>query len=296
MIIQGMVNALEFDYDVAVIGGGPAGISAAINTALRGKSVAIFSNSYSDSTLYKAKKIDNYPGLPGISGAKLLEQMYEHLKAMDIMIVKTQVLSVAAMGEGFYLSAGSDVKATKAVILTTGVVQTAFFPGETNFLGHGVSYCATCDGMLYRGKKVAVIGQRSDAIEEANQLLDIGCSVTFISANMDTSKLKPGIDVMSGKKFEFRGDKKLSALIVDEKELEVDGVFIVRSSVAPDLLMPEISIKDGYVEISEKMETNIKGVFAAGDCTGKPYQISKAAGQGQVAAFSATAYIEEKNK
>lgn len=294
-MIKRMVNAMDFDFDVAVIGGGPAGISAAINTVQRGKSAAVFSNIYKDSALYKAKEIDNYPGLPGISGAELLESMYEHLDKSKVQVYKAQVLSIANMDEGFYLSFGSDFKSVKAIILATGVVQTAFYPGETEFLGRGISYCATCDGMLYRGKRTAVIGLRSDAVEEANQLLEIGCSVTFITPNIDTGKLKPEIEVIKGRKFEFRGDKNLSTVIIDGNEHSFDGIFIVRSSVAPDLLLPGLEISDGYIKINENMETNTAGVFAAGDCTGKPYQIAKAVGQGQIAAFSATTYIESKS-
>ncbi|NLL39148.1 MAG: FAD-dependent oxidoreductase [Clostridiales bacterium] len=287
---------MEYNIDIAVIGGGPAGISAAINTHLRGKSVTIFTNSYKSSPLYKAKKVENYPGLPDISGAKLLDGMYDHLKSMKITAIKAQVLSIADMGEGFYISAGSEFQSAKAVILATGVVQTSFYPGESELLGHGISYCATCDGMLYKGKRVALIGLTGDALEEANQLHDIGCDVTFISPSIKPDKLKPGIKVLKGSKFEFKGEKKLKALIIDGVEHEFDGVFITRASVAPDLLLPGLDIKDGFIQVDKKMQTNIAGVFAAGDCTGKPNQILKATGQGQIAAFSATAYIDEREQ
>lgn len=285
---------MTFDYDVAVIGGGPAGISAAINLNLKGKSAAICSNNYAESALYKAKRVDNFPGLPGVSGAQLLDRMAEHVSALGINTLRSQVLSVAELSGGFYLSAGNEVLSVKSVILATGVVQTSFYPGETEYLGRGVSYCATCDGMLYRGRKTAVIGLRSDAVEEANQLKEIGCEVTLIMPGGTPDDLKPGVDFISGKKFEFKGEQVLRKLIVDGREMPVDGVFIVRPSVAPDLLLPGLSVKDGYITVTEKMETNIDGVFAAGDCTGRPYQIIKAAGQGQIAAFSAASYIDGK--
>lgn len=285
---------MEYNTDVAVIGGGPAGISAAINIYLRGKTVTIFTNSYKSSPLYKAKKVENYPGLPDISGAKLLDGMYEHLKSLKIPVIKAQVLSIADMGEGFYISAGNDFQSARAVILATGVVQTSFYPGESELLGHGISYCATCDGMLYKGKKVALIGMTGDAVEEANQLHDIGCDVTFISPSIKSVKLKPEIRTLKSGKIEFKGEKKLKNLIIDGVEHEFDGVFIVRASVAPGLLLPGLDIKDGFMEVDKNMQTNIAGVFAAGDCTGKPNQIMKAAGQGQIAAFSATTYIDDK--
>ncbi|NLO47268.1 MAG: NAD(P)/FAD-dependent oxidoreductase [Clostridiales bacterium] len=283
-----------FDYDIVVVGGGPAGISAAINLAAKGKSAAICSNNYAESALYKAKRVDNYPGLPGISGAQLLDGMARQVQSFDVKTIRSQVLSVAEIGDGFYISAGSEVFSVKAVILATGVVQTAFYPGETQYLGRGVSYCATCDGMLYRGRKTAVIGLRNDAVEEANQLLEIGCEVVLIMPNDPPEGIKPGVEFLRGRKFAFSGDEVLRTLTVDDENIPVDGVFIVRASVAPDLLMPELSVKDGYIVVNEKMETNIAGVFAAGDCTGRPYQISKASGQGQVAAFSAASYIERK--
>lgn len=287
---------MEYNTDVAVIGGGPAGISAAINVYLRGKTVTVFTNNYKNSALYKAKKIQNYPGLPDISGAKLLDGMYEQLNSLKIPVIKTQVLSIADMGKGFYISAGNDFLSSRTVILATGAVPAAFYPGESELLGHGISYCATCDGMLYRGKKVALIGMTDDSAEEANQLLDIGCDVTFISPHLNTEKLKPGIKTLKSGKFEFKGEKKLKSLSIDGVDYEFDGVFIIRSSVAPDLLLPGLEIKDGIILVDKNMQTNIAGVFAAGDCTGKPNQIMKAAGQGQIAAFSATALIDEKTK
>lgn len=266
-------------YDVAVIGGGPAGLSAAVNVRARNKTVLVVSNPPAESYLYKAEKIDNYLGMPGLTGAQMLDAFLGHAQKAGAELRTGKVLSILPMGESFYLSVGSDVVEARTVILTTGVARGAKYPGEAEHLGMGVSYCATCDGMLYRGKKVAVIGLSSDAEHEADFLRGLDCEVLFYD--------KPG-------KFEIRGEGKVEALIANGEEHPVDGVFILRPTLAPTDLLPGLAVEGGYVAVDEKMRTNLPGVFAAGDCTGLPLQISKAVGDGLVAGQQAAEYTKSE--
>lgn len=264
--------------DIVVVGGGPAGVSAALTARNRGKTVSLIFGGIEDIPLYKSMAVDNYPGMAHVSGKDLLLKMHDHAKTAGAEIIKGRVLSVMRAGDGFYVSIGSDFFDCRAVVLASGIVQNSMFPGESKFLGSGVSYCATCDGMLFRNKRVAVIGLTADADDEAEFLRGIGCDVLFFG---------------DSKKYEIKGDQSVTGILADGVEHQVDGVFIFRGSIALDNLVPGISLESGYITVDEKMSTNIRGVFAAGDCTGKPYQIAKAVGQGNLAGLFAAEYIDK---
>ena len=269
--------------EILILGAGPAGLSAALTARARGRSVRIVSNPAGTSALWKAHRIDNYPGLTGMSGAEMLEKMTAEVRGMDIPIVTGRVTGVMPFGESFMVSVGTDVYTASALILAAGSAQPKAWPGEAELLGRGVSYCATCDGMLYRNKKVAVIGTGTDAEEEADFLRKIGCQVEFFGKG-------------SAKKFEIRGEGSVSALVADDREYPVDGVFILRDTVASSALLPGLGMEDNHIAVDRQMRTSLPGVFAAGDCTGRPYQIAKAVGEGNIAALGADAYIKEISK
>jgi len=269
--------------DVAIIGGGPAGISAALTAIQRGKSVVIISADPEQSHLAKAEKINNYPGMVGMSGSEMLEVMTKQAEAAGAFFMHGRATSIMNMGESFGIAVGSEFVEAEAVILTLGISMGKPYKGETDFLGRGVSYCATCDGMLYRNKKVAVIGLCADAPEEAEFLKNIGCDVEYF-------------DRSRAKSYEIRGEATVNALIADGVEYPVDGIFILRSGVAPDLLMFGLEMKNGAIAVDRSMSTNLPGIFAAGDCTGTPYQLPKAVGEGNIAALSAVKYIDTVEK
>ncbi len=273
-------NALT---DVFVIGGGPAGISAALTAVGRGKSAMIVSTSPEDSLLWKAEKINNYAGLPDMTGAELLGTMLRHAESAGIPLTRGRVLSVLPMGGSFGVSVGSDFFECRAVIVAAGLSRARPFPGEAEHLGAGVSYCATCDGMLYRGKRVAVISLSSDGPEEAEYLRSIGCEVEFF-------------DTKRAKKYEILGEGAVEALMADGQRVEVSGVFIFRSGVAPDSLVSGLAVSGSSIVVDGAMATSVPGVFACGDCVGAPYQIAKAVGEGNVAALSAAKYLENLAK
>jgi thioredoxin reductase (NADPH) len=264
-------------FDIIVIGGGPAGLSAAITARMRGKSVAVISNSRTESGLYKASEIDNYPGLPGVSGAELSGKMTAHATGMDAELITGRVGTILPVGSEIHVNMGSEIMTAKSLILATGVIQSSVFPGEAELLGRGVSYCATCDGMLFRGKKVCVINLAPGAEHEADFLSSIGCDVT----------------VLTTKNIKIKGEGRVEAITADGEEYPCDGVFILRQTIAPDSLLPGIETENKHIKVDRAMRTNIPGVFAAGDCTGTPYQIAKAAGEGQIAVLSAVDYLEK---
>ena len=280
-------------YDIAVIGSGPAGLSAAVNARARGKSVLVVGNDYRESPLYRAERVDNYLGMPGRTGAELMEAYRRHAEAMEVELRTGRVLNIMQMDGTSYLSIGSDMETAKAVVLATGVARGKKLPGEVRYLGRGVSYCATCDGMLYRGRPVVVVDLAPDAAEEANFLQGIGCQVTYVSAQRPEG-LVPAIQwVRRTGGLEILGEDTVTALRVGEAELPAQCVFLLRSAFPPADLLPDLALEDGYITVDRRMRTNLPGVFAAGDCTGLPLQLSKAVGEGLVAGQAAAEYVDQ---
>ena len=280
-------------YDIAVVGGGPAGLSAAINARARGKSVVVVGNDYRESPLYRAERVDNYLGMPGMTGAQLLEAYRRHAESMEVDFRAGRVLNIMQLEGTCYLSIGSEMETAKAVVLATGVVRGKKLPGEVKYLGRGVSYCATCDGMLYRGKPVVVVGMAPDAPEEANFLQGIGCQVTYVSARAPEG-LVPTIPYVKSGRLEIVGEDGVTALRVGDTELPAQCVFLLRSAMPPTDLLPDLALEEnGYITVNRQMGTNLPGIFAAGDCTGLPLQLSKATGEGLVAGQAAAEYVDQ---
>jgi thioredoxin reductase (NADPH) len=258
------------------VGGGPAGLSAAITARQRGKSVAVVTNDASGSGLYRAGQVRNYPGLPDISGADLLDKLREHAESMGASVINERVLAIAPADGAVGVSRATDVSRAAAVILAIGAAQSSVFPGEAEFLGRGVSYCATCDGMFFRGKRVCVVMRAPDAESEAEYLESIGCEVVRLSPRDMT----------------INGARTVESVTADGETVRCAGVFILRRTIAPASLAAGVELRGGHIGTDEAMRASLPGVFAAGDCAGPPYQIAKAAGQGQIAALSAAGYID----
>mgnify|MGYP004519198925 FL=1 len=290
-------------YDIAIVGSGPAGISAAITAKVRNKNILLLGDTSLSIKISKAQEILNYPGLPNISGADLARAFSDHLDALGIEITDKKVKTVYAMGEYFGIEAGTQMYEAASVILATGVVQTGTIKGEEEFLGRGVSYCATCDAPLYKQGNLLVIGYNKAAEAEALYLSEIAEKVSYIQMYPNESGLtesKPYrdgiIEIYREKPVEISGGFKADTLITDKGEHKFDCVFILRDSIAPDKMVPGLKLKDGHVDVSADMSTNLAGCFACGDITGRPYQYIKAAGQGNVAALSATDYLNKRKE
>ena len=283
-------------YDCLILGGGPAGLSAALQCKALGLSALLVSNPSEQNPLGKAERIDNYLGLPGLSGRELLETFRRHVAQSEAAETVTgRVLNAMAYGGSFAVTVGSEVYQGKSVILATGVVRARLFPGEERLLGKGVSYCAVCDGMLYRNRDVAVVGLAPDAAEDAELLVKMGCRVTFLAPRRPEG-LPGSIPYRRAAQVELVGGDRVTALVAEGEEIPCDGVFLLRESVAPASLFPGLALAGNYLQVDEDLATNLPGVFACGDCTGLPLQIAKAVGEGQRAAYSAKRWIDGQAK
>ena len=264
-------------FDIIIIGGGIAGVSAALTCVSRGKTVGVIANPYETSNLYKAEKVTNYPGIKEISGPEFAALLHEQLLERGTEEIRGRALSVLPFGERFGVAVGTAFYEAGAVILAAGITREKLYPGEAEFLGRGVSYCATCDGMLYRGKTVALVGNNREAEEDAKFLEDIGCKVLRFAENG---------------RYEISGGVKADTLKFRGEEYKVDCVFIIKDTVSVTRLVPGLEVEKGGIVTDRRMATNLPGVFAAGDCTGKPYQLAKAVGEGNIAALSACEYLD----
>ena len=205
-------------HEVLVIGSGPAGLSAAINARTRGRSVLVVSNPPEENPLWPAGRVDNYPGLPGVSGRELLTVMRRQAEEAGAEFFAGRALNALRISGTWYIGAGPRMLAAKAVVLAGGVVRGRKFPGEEEFLGRGVSYCATCDGMLYRDRPVAVVGFSDSARREADFLRSIGCAVTYFD--------RP-------KRCVIQGGQAVESITCDGQSAAVDAVFLLRPTMAP---------------------------------------------------------------
>ena len=283
-------------YDIAIIGTGPAGVSAALTAKNRNKSILLLGSRQMSEKVAKAHEIRNYPGLPFVKGEDLAAAFREQLDGMDIPITESRIGTVYAMGDYFALQAGEEMLEAKTVILATGVVMAKTLPGEEELLGRGVSYCATCDAPLYRGRTAAVIGYSPREETEAAFLAGVCSRVMYFPMYADRTDLPETVEVIREKPEGIL--KAENGLLVKTAagEYAADGVFVLREAVAPGQLVPGLETDGAHVKVNRKMETNLPGVFACGDLTGTPYQYVKAAGEGNVAAISAAAYIDKKTK
>lgn len=282
-------------HDVIIIGTGPAGLSAAITLKMRRKNILLLGPGSLSHKIEKAQKIDNYPGLPGISGEGMQKKFLEHIKSMDIEITEDKVNAVYSMGEYFAVQGHKSSYEAATVILAAGMYVDKPFDGELENLGRGVSYCATCDAALYNGKSAIVIAYSRDDESEAEFLAQRADKVYYIPMYGETAISGGNIDVISGRqpgRIERRDDG--ICLIDGEWEITADGIFILREQVAPSQLVPGLEVSEGHVNVDRQAGTNIKGLFACGDITGAPYQYIKAAGEGNVAALSAVRYLAQR--
>jgi len=280
-------------YDIAIIGSGPAGISAALNIKIRNKKFILFGSSNLSSKLERAPKVNNYLGFYNVSGEELKKRFHEHMKQMDIQITEERIDSIYSMGECFLLAVNDKYYEAKTIILATGIDFNKEIEGEEKFLGHGVGYCATCDAPLYKGRTVSIISYHKDGENDANYVQEIAEKVYYIPMYKGKYKLKEGIEVVIDRPTKIEGTEVVKKLTMQNRVIFTDGVFLLRESLSPKQLVPGLEIENNHIIANRKMETNIPGCFAAGDCIGAPYQYIKAAGEGNIAALSAVSYLDE---
>lgn len=278
-------------FDVAIIGGGPAGLSAALTAKNLQKSI-IWLGGDTFGKVGRAELVQNYPGLPSASGGQLAKAFSDHARVAGLELTKKLVTGVYDLGDRFTLLTEGEEFSARAVILCLGVQSSKPAEGEEEFLGRGVSYCATCDGMLYKGKKIAVAIYDKSFEHEAEFLASIAGTCCVLPLYKGAKEDFSGASAIKSAPVKFEGDMRLRRVILkDGSALEVDGAFILKSSIPPATLVHGLKTEDGKIVVDRAMRTNIRGVFAAGDCTGAPYQYAKAVGEGNVAMHSAAAYL-----
>ena len=280
-------------YDVAIVGTGPAGLEAAITLKIRKKNIIVIGKKNSSGKVRSAEKIDNYLGIPAVSGDDLAKKMLDHAESLGVEITEGRVSMIYPYGEYFAIQSGEEIIEATSVILCAGVAPAKTIPGESEFLGRGVSYCATCDAAMYKDKKAVVVSYSPAFEEEAEFLRKYASEVIYVPV-YDAGELKiEGVEIFQGKPVEIKGALKANTLVTDNGELQTDGVFVLRDQIAPSSMVPGLETEGSAVKCGRDMSTSIPGLFAAGDITGAPYQLIKASGEGLVAALSAVSYLNK---
>ena len=300
-------------YDVIIIGGGPAGLAAAIYTGRAWLKTLVLESGVVGGNAAMADKIDNYPGFPfGILGGELMENFRKQAERFGAEIRMEEAINISNIPEGKKINTTEGEYTARAVIIATGVRRRELgVVGEQEFLGRGVSYCATCDGAFFRGYPVAVVGGGESAIKEALFLADIASKVYLIHRREEFRASPEAIDKLkNNEKIErklnrvirrIEGDTVMRSVILqdiqgDENEvLNVEGLFVSIGMVATtDFIEGLVNTDDGYIVTDDKMQTSVPGVFAAGDIRAKQTrQIATAVGDGAQAAMIVTEYLKE---
>ena len=286
------------EYDVAVIGTGPAGLQAAIHAARKKVSVVVLGKVVNSAMT--GTHVENYFGIPGTKdGDSILADGIAQAKAFGCTFVEYNVISAEDVGGSFVITAEDDsTYEVKSVVIATGVSRKALgVPGEKELFGKGVSYCAICDCNFYRGKVVAIVGDETEAAVSAAMMTRYASKTYWVSADVKASSVAKEKAIAAGAILletsieSIRGENRVSSMVLaDGSEVDVDGVFIelgAKSSadLAMDLgVMPEM---DDSIKVDRQCGTEVPGVYACGDVTGKPWQVAKAVGEGCIAGLSA---------
>ena len=279
--------------DIAIIGAGPAGLSAAINGMVRNKKIKVIGRDPKTSYLYKAEKVDNYLGIHDVTGPEMVDQFLKHALEMGVEIEDGKVLEIIPMGDYYALNVDNEFIEAKTVIIANGLGKSKSMPGEKEFLGKGVSYCATCDGMLYRDKTVVLIGETDEAEEDVNYLNEVTNKVYYIPLYKDLKNADESVEIIRSKPKKILGEQLVTGLTLEDRDLEAQGVFIAKETTPIAQILKGLELDKNSIKVNRQMETNFPGIYAAGDCTGKPFQVSKAVGEGVVAALEAVSYLHK---
>lgn len=287
-------------YDVTIIGAGPAGITAGLYTKRANLKIVIFYQE--DSTLDKTDKIDNYYGFSkGISGKKLYEEGIKQAKNLDIELKKEEVIGISVEKNGFKIKTAKKEYNSKTVILATGnKKKRPNIEGVKELEGKGISYCAICDGFFYRNRSVSVLGSGNYAISEVNELINIANKITILTNGEKAPEFRAdNVNIKTKEIKKIKGQDRVEEIeFKDGTKLETDGLFIAQGIAGSSDFAKKLGIitKNENIIVNNNMETNIKGIYACGDCTGGLLQISKAVYEGTKAGLQAVQYVREKNK
>ena len=284
-------------YDVIIIGGGPAGVSASLYTQRANKKTLII---YEKSeSLEKATKIENYYGFKdGISGEELFEIGLKQAKNIGVKTKKSEVLRIGIVEKGFEVVTAEDVYYSKSVIIAIGTRKNkSNIKGVKELEGKGVSYCAICDGFFYKNKNVSVIGSGNYALSETNDLINIANKITILTNGEKAPEFRAdNVEVLEKPIEEISGDKRVREVrFVDGTKIETDGVFIAQGTAGSVELAKKIGLitNGDKIVVDNNMQTNIKGIYACGDCVGGLLQVSKAVYEGAKAGLECIKYLKK---
>lgn len=290
-------------YDVIIVGGGPAGLTAAIYSGRYRLKTLIIDAGIGGGGLAKVHRIDNYPGFKSISGIDLSQRILEQVKDLDVELHTMESVNVLKKkGDRFLVQTNKGEYEAKTLLITTGAKPLSVKGlglQEEKYLGRGVSYCGTCDALFYKGKRVIVVGGNEEAIYDALYLAEIASDVKIVAEEFDCDEVcrtqlgEQRIERIHGKLERIIGNGKVTGVVVNGREIPADGIFINVGREPSTKLFETLGLrlKGRFIKVNENMETNIPGVYAAGDVTGFPFQVSKAVGQGATAAISIKKYI-----
>ena len=299
-------------WDVIIIGAGPAGLTAGIYTARYGHSTLLLHNSKIGGRALEAHMIENYPGFPrGLPGTELMKLFHQQAAKFGVQFKHETVIGLANVGDYKIVSTRGGYHQGKTVVIATGIQRKQLsVPGETEFKGRGVSYCAVCDGPFFKDKVVAVIGSGHEAVTDALNLTHVSSKVYIIpgkngfSENYDELALlrsSPKVEVLEGHDVvEIGGSEFVTNIKLTGGKIEiidVDGVFILLEHVSTSNILVDAGVdadEGGCIIVDKGQHTNLPGVYAAGDCSCMGWQVVAAAGDGAKAALSAMKYLKQK--
>jgi thioredoxin reductase (NADPH) len=303
-------------YDLAIIGGGPAGLTAGIY-AMRAKlNTLCIEKENEGGKIAEAGIVENYPGFDNIRGFELAQKFVEHAKKFNLDIIHDTITKIDTSNRPFKVIGENNTYTTNAIIIATGTKDKKLGLNEDDFIGRGVSYCTTCDAFFYLNKEVIVVGRGTSAVMSALNLKDIAKKVILItdkkelrvaeSIMMERLNNSKNIEVITNAKpLKILGNDKAEGILIsidgEEKEIKADGIFISMGHIPNSEFLEGSGIelnKSGFVIVDKSCKTNIDGIFACGDITGGVLQVSKAVGEGAVALASASKYLNslDKNK
>lgn len=283
-------------YDITIIGAGPAGISASLYSKRANlKTLVLYKD---ESSLEKTDKIENYYGFKeGISGKELYQNGIKQAQNIGVETKQEEVIKIEIVSDGFMIKTSKLEYLSKVLILATGNKKnTPKIAGIESLEGKGVSYCAVCDGFFYRNKSVAVLGNGDYAISETNDLINIAKDIIILTNGENAPEFRAdNVKIDTREIKEISGEDKVEQIeFKDGTKLKTDGIFIAQGVAGSTEFAKKLGafVKEDKIVVNEKMETNIKGLYACGDCTGGLLQITKAVHEGTIAGLQAIRYIK----
>ena len=281
-------------YDIIIVGAGPGGLTAGIYAGRQGTKTLILDKGLAGGIGREVPLMENYPGFDTISGFELVEKM--KLQCMKFVELHENeiVKNIEKNEDKFLVTTHKDEYCGKTIILATGSSHKHLeIPGEEEYLGKGVSYCATCDGALYKNKDIAVICASPKFEDEVTFLAGLANHIYLFTPYKETTLQYDNITHFNGLPASVDGDKKVASVTFKGEAIPVSGAFFLKDSINPGVLLSGLDMAGGHIIVDRTQMTNIDGVYAAGDCTGRPYQYAKAVGEGNVAVHSVLEYLKE---